>query len=125
MYAERKTVSITTDGSGNGVGYTDAITGRILAVGYVKDGSNPYSNGVDITVTLEATAEAIVTMTDQNASGVYYPRPGVHDETGAAALFAAAGTKLREPVTAAADRVKISVASGGASKIGSFFVVVG
>lgn len=124
MYASRETVSLTTDADGAATGYSPVVTGRILALVYVKPASVSFSDGVDFTVTLEGTAEPIYTGTNVNASTVVYPRVGVHDATGAAATTD--GTRLlREPVFAALDRVKIVVASGGDTKNGSFLVVVG
>jgi hypothetical protein len=125
MFAQKENVSITTDGAGAGTGYTNPVTGRILAIVYTKDGTAPYTNGVDWVVSLEGTGEVIWTGTDVNASTVKYPRVPVQDETGADALFAAGGTKLREPVMAANDRVKIVISSGGATHVGAFTVVVG
>lgn len=122
MHVERHVVTITTDASGDGTGYTPNVTGRILGIRYVK---TDYDNGVDFTITLEATGEAILTGTNINASQSFYPRAPVQDEAGADALFAAGGTKLRDPVAAARDRVKIVVAQGGNAKTGAFHVMVG
>jgi hypothetical protein len=122
MYAERHVITITTDGSGNGTGYTPNVTGKVLTIRYVK---TDFADGIDFVATLEATGEAILTATDCNASASFYPRVPVDDEAGADALFASGGTKLRDAVVAANDRVKIVVAQGGASKSGTFHVVVG
>lgn len=122
MYAERQVVTITTDGSGDGTGYTGVVTGRVLSIRYLKA---DYADGIDFTVTLEATGEAILTGTNVNASASFYPRVPIDDETGADALYAAGGTKLRDCVVAANDRVKIVVAQGGAAKTGAFHVVIG
>lgn len=89
---------------------------------YVK---TDFTDGVDFTITLENTGEAILTLTNQNAAAVFYPRVPVQDETGAGALYAAAGTKLRDCVVAAQDRVKVVVAAGGATKTGVIKIVVG
>lgn len=119
-YAERHSVTITVDASGDGTGYSPAVSGRITSIQYVK---TDYANGVDFTVTLEATGEAIMIGTDVNASANYYPRVGVTDAAGAAATLD--GTRLlRDCVIAANDRVKIVVASGGVSKTGTFRIVV-
>lgn len=125
MYAERHVVQLTTDAAGAATGYTPVVTGRVLAVHYVKDGSNPFADGVDFTVTAEATGEAILTLTDQNASGSFYPRAATHDVAGAGALYAAAGTAVRDRIAVANDRVKIVVAQGGDTKVGAVHVVIG
>lgn len=121
MFIQRHEVTITTDASGDATGYTSALTGRIHAIRYVK---TDYDNGVDFTITLEKTGEAILTGTNINASESFYPRVPVDDEAGADALFAAGGTKLRDKVAAANDRVKIVVAQGGNTKSGTFHVIV-
>lgn len=122
MYAERHEVTITTDASGDGTAYTPAVTGRVLGIRYVK---TDYANGVDFTVTLEDTGETILTASNINASESFYPRVPIDDEVGADALYAAGGTKLRDTVVAANDRVKIVVAQGGDTKTGLFHVIVG
>ncbi len=50
-YAERHVVIITTDGSGDGTGYTPVLTGKVSQIRYVK---TDYATGVDIVVTAEA-----------------------------------------------------------------------
>ena len=121
MYAERHDISLTTDGDGDVTAYSPHVTGRVLAVIYTK---TDFANTADITVTAEATGEPIVTLTDITASAVRYPRVGVHDATGAAATLD--GTRLyRDCVTLVRDRVKVVVAQGGATKIGTITVVIG
>lgn len=121
MHAQRHVVSLTTDASGDATGYTPNVTGRVLAIRYVK---TDFADGVDFTITAEATGQAILTLTNQNASGSFYPRVPVQDEAGADATLD--GTrKMREPVVLAHDRVKIVVASGGDTKTGAVHVIVG
>jgi hypothetical protein len=123
MYAEKHTIALTTAADGSATAYTALrLTGRILAVIYAK---TDFDDGVDFTITLEGTGEAILTLTNQNASGKFYPRVPVQDETGADALYAAGGTKLRDAVVAVFDRVKVVVAQGGNVKTGAITVIVG
>ena len=125
----RLSVTATTDASGDATVYlpaaadtlSAAVTGRVLCFIYSK---TDFDNGVDITVTSEATGQAIVTLTNQNASGTFYPRVPVQDETGADATLD--GTrKMREPVYLVNDRIKIVVAAGGNAKTGTFKSIVG
>lgn len=125
MHAERHSVALTTAADGSATGYTPNVTGRILGVHYVKDATTPFTDGVDFTITVESTGEAVLTLTNQNASANFYPRVPVDDEAGADALFAAGGTKLRDAVVVANDRVKIVVAAGGDTKNGTIIVIVG
>lgn len=122
MYAEKHAIALTTDGAGAATGYSPVVKGRILAVIYT---AVDFDATADLTITLEATGEAILTLTNQAASAVKYPRVPVQDEAGADALFAAGGTKIREPVVAVNDRVKVVVAQGGAAKTGTITVIVG
>lgn len=121
MHAERHRVDITTAADGSATAYTPNVTGRILGVVYVK---TDFADGVDFAIALEATGEPILTLTDQNASGVFYPRVGVHDAAGVAATLD--GTRLaRAPVVACCDRVRIVVAQGGDTKTGAVHIIVG
>lgn len=122
MYAERHVVSLTTDGSGDVTGYTPVVTGRILAIHYVK---TDFTDGVDFTVTAEATGETIWAESNVNASATRAPRQATHSTAGAASLYAAGGAAVNDRITLARDRVKIVVAQGGNAKTGAVHVVVG
>lgn len=122
MYAERHVVALTTDSSGNATGYTPVVTGPIRTIRYVK---TDFDNGIDVTVTLEATGEAVWTGTDVNASATVAPRQATHSVAGAASAYASGGTAVNDMIVAASDRVKIVVAQGGNVKSGTFHVVVG
>ena len=52
------------------------------------------------------------------------PRQATHGTDGTAALYAAAGTAVRDKIGAAEDRVKIVVSAGGNATTGTFHVVV-
>lgn len=121
---KRYKVTATTDGSGNVVAYTPRLSGKIQQIEYVKDGSNGYSNGVDFAITGEATGIGLWTENDVNASAVRAPRLATHSQAGVASLYAAGGTAVQAPIALANDRVKISVSSGGAAKVGVFHVLV-
>ena len=120
----RYKVPVTTAADGTATAYSPRIAGEIHSIQYVKDGSNGYTNGVDFTVTAEATGENIWTQNDVNASAVVYPRAATHSQAGVAALYAASGTGVLARIGVASDRVKIALASGGASKIGTFHILV-
>lgn len=117
-------LSVTTDGSGAATAYSPRISGKIHSVQYIKDGVNGYTNGVDFTLTAEATGENIWTQSDVNASAVVYPRAPTHSQAGVASLYAAAGTAVQSPIGVANDRVKVVLAAGGASKVGVFYILV-
>ncbi len=115
MYVERQAVTIITDASGAGTGYTTPVTGRVLGITYAK---TDYADGVDVVVSTETTAQTILTLTDQNSSAVFYPRSVVHGNTGSALTGV-------EAIPVAAERIKITVAAGGNTKTGTFYVLVG
>lgn len=123
MHVERHAVTVTTDGSGDATAYTSAyVTGAILSVQYVK---TDYAAGVDFAITTETTAQGLWTESNVNASATRAPRQATHDTVGAALLYAAGGTAQACPVYVAQERVKIVIAQGGASKVGTFYVTVG
>lgn len=124
MYAERHTISLTTNASGAATGYSPVVTGRVVALHYVKAGSGPFSDGVDFDVTVEATGEVLLDKDDVNASASFYPRKQVQTTAGADATLD--GTRaMLEPVVVAGDRIKVVVGSGGDTKSGSVIVVIG
>jgi hypothetical protein len=120
----RYKVSITTDASGNAIGYTPRISGKVHQIEYLKDGSNGYASGVDFAITGEATGVGLWTENDVNASALRAPRQPTHSQAGAAALYASGGVGVLDKVALASDRVKISIASGGNAKVGVFHVLV-
>jgi hypothetical protein len=120
----RYKVSITTDASGNAIGYTPRISGKVHQIEYLKDGSNGYASGVDFTITGEATGVNLWTQSDVNASAVVAPRQPTHSQAGVASLYASGGTAVQDKVALASDRVKISIGSGGNAKVGAFHVLV-
>jgi hypothetical protein len=117
-----ETPVITTAADGSATGYTPVASGKVLAIRYAK---TDYADGVDLVVTVEGTGEAIVTLTDMNGATLVYPRSGVHDTAGAAAVFIAAGQAIREPVCIANDRLKFVLAAGGNVKSGKFYALIG
>lgn len=121
-YAERHVVTITADASGDAIAYTPVVTGRIMTIRYVK--SN-YDNGVDFVITLEATGEAVLSVTNVTASTTYTPRVGTMTTAGAAALYASGGTAVNDYIVAANDRVKIVIDEAGNATTGTFHVVIG
>lgn len=121
----RMVVTVTTDGAGAAVAYSPKFTGEVHQIEYIKDGgANPFANGVDFTIVGEATGIGLWTQTDQNASAVKCPRQPTHDQVGAALLYAAGGTAQSARVALANDRVKITIAQGGATKVGAFHILV-
>lgn len=119
-YVQRHAVDLTTDGDGASTGYTPMVTGRISQIRYVK---TDFDDGVDFTVTSEATGETIWAETNVNSSATRAPRQATHGTDGNAALYTGSAAVLA-PIALANDLVKIVVASGGDTKTGTVHVVL-
>jgi hypothetical protein len=116
------TVTVTT-GTATGEGFTPFLSGYIDSIQYVKPDTGAYSNGVDFTITAEATGEAIWSGTDVNAAVTVRPRAPTHTTAGVAATFD--GTRaVLDRIALGRDRVKIAVAQGGNGTSGTFVISV-
>lgn len=120
-YAERHVVDVTTASDGTATAYSPVITGKISSIRYVK---NNFANGVDFTITSEATGDTIWTQLDVNATVTVAPRQATHSTAGVAALYAGGGSAVLDQIVLANDRVKIVIASGGNAATGRFIITV-
>ena len=119
--ARKYTVVAASDGSQVGTHYSAYMSGYIESIQYVKV---DYADGVDFTITAEATGEALWTGTDVNAATVVRPRAATHSTAGVAALYAGSGTAVNARIALGRDRVKIVLAQAGVSKTGTFVITV-
>jgi hypothetical protein len=122
MYAERHIVNLVTDAEGNAVGYTPVVIGRVLQIHYLK---TDFADGVDFDVTGETTGQVIWDQDNVNAAAIVAPRQATHTTAGAAAVYAAGGSAVLEPIVVAGERIKVQVANGGDTKSGQVQVVIG
>lgn len=121
--AIRKFTVVPVTGTATATAYTPYLSGYIESIEYVKAGTDPYADGVDFTITAEATGESILALTDQNSSVVKRPRAATHSVAGVAATYD--GTRaVFDRIALARDRVKIAIAQGGNGKTGTFIVTV-
>jgi hypothetical protein len=127
MFCTRYALTLTVNSSGDATVYTaEPVTGRVLQLRYVPDGTAPLDTGADVAITGEVTGVAIATLTDIGTSAfTKVPRQATHGVDGSASLYAAAGEPVEEPVYLAGERVKVIVAQGGNAKTGTLFVTVG
>lgn len=123
-FIQRFVVNVTTDGSGDATVYSPVLTGKLSQIRYVKDGTTPFTDGVDFTITAEATGETLWSESNVNASATRAPRQATHGTDGVASLHAAGGTAVQDKIALAKDRVKIVVAQGGSAKLGAFHIVI-
>jgi len=121
---KRYPVTITTAADGSATGYTPRISGEVHQIEYVPDGTNPYANTVDFTITGEETGINIWTESNIAAAAVRAPRQPTHSQVGAALLYAAGGTPQSARIGLFRDRVKIVLAQGGNAKTGKFHILV-
>ena len=121
MALRRFVVPVVTDASGNATVYSPPLSGYVHEIHYIK---TDFANGVDFTITAEATGENIWTQSDVNAAVVVAPRQATHSTVGVAALYAAGGTAVNDRIALGRDRVKIAIAQGGNAKSGAFHIVV-
>lgn len=120
-FAQRVVVPVVTDASGNATAFSPVLTGKISTIRYVK---TDFTDGVDFTITAEATGETIWAQSDVNASATVAPRQPITGTDGVASLYAAAGKAVQDKIAIANDRVQIAIASGGNTKSGAFHIVL-
>jgi hypothetical protein len=121
MTIRRFEVTVTTASDGTATAYSPYLSGFVHAIQYVK---TDYADGVDFTITAEATGETIWTQSDVNAAAVKAPRQATHSNVGVAALYASGGTAVNDRIALGRDRVKIVLAQGGNAKTGKFIIIV-
>jgi hypothetical protein len=116
MIRRVKIPTITTVGSNGSATGNDVtpipIVGRILAV-YIDYTSQPSTTDVTL-ATIEAPVKTILTVTDTNSDGWFYPRTAVHSAAGAAVTYD--GTRPIYDSVPVADIVKATVAQGDSAK---------
>jgi hypothetical protein len=121
MAIRRFVVTAVTDSSGDATKYSPVLSGKLVSIRYVK---TDYTDGVDFTITAEATGETLWTESNVNATAQRYPRAATSSAAGAASLYASGGTAVNDHVALGNDRVKIVVGSGGSTHTGAFHIVV-
>jgi hypothetical protein len=119
----RYKVTVTTASDGTATAYSPRISGNIQQIEYVKPGSGSYDDGVDFTITGEATGVGLWTESNVNATARRAPRQATHTQVGVAATFDGTVAAL-DKVALANDRVKIVLAQGGNAKVGAFHILV-
>jgi hypothetical protein len=121
MALRKFVVPVTTASDGSATVYTPYLSGYLHQIQYVKTN---FTDGVDFTITAEATGETIWTESNVNAAAVKAPRQATHSTAGVASLYASGGTAVNDRIALSRDRVKIVIASGGNATTGSFTVVI-
>jgi len=121
MTIRRFRVPVTTASDGTATAYSPYLSGYLHQIQYVK---TDYADGVDFTITAEATGETIWAESNVNAAAIKAPRQATHSTAGVAAVYAAAGTAVNDRIALGRDRVKIVLAQGGSAKAGVFNILI-
>lgn len=121
MTLRRFSVAVTTIADGSATAYSPKINGLLHSVSYVK---TDFADGSTFTITGETGAQTLWGEAAVNANATRYPRAPTHTTAGVAALYAAAGTAVNDRIPVNNERIKIVIASGGATKSGVFHFVL-
>ena len=108
----KQLVTVVTDSSGDGIGYSTAFSGLLDRIVYVSG----HGVGADIVVTSAETAQVAVTALNITAGGYWSPRLNIVYPDGSGGVLG------QEEISFANERVKITVASGGNITTGTFWV---
>jgi hypothetical protein len=126
MQIDREILTLAVNASGAATVYSGRVTGRVLQMQYVPDATTPLDTGADLTITGEDTGVAILAVTNLGTAAVTMaPRQATVTVANAAALYAAGGVAVLEPVYLAGERIKVVVAQGGTSKTGTLHILIG
>lgn len=120
MATRRFTVAATVAADGSGTFYSPYLSGLLHSIQYVK---TDYADGVDFTITSEATGLTLWTEANVNAAATKLPRTATHTTAGVAATLDGTVAAL-DKVALSRDRVKIVIAAGGTSTTGSFVITI-
>ena len=115
-----KSVTVTTDASGDGSATTEPLNGLLKRIAYAK---TDFADGVDFDFT-DHIGTALLSDDDVNASTSWHPRQPTHDAAGAASLYAAGGEPVESDFPIAGP-ITVTVAAGGDTKTGTFHFWVG
>jgi hypothetical protein len=100
--------------------------GEIRGIQYVPDGTNPLATGAVVTVTGETTGIPVITITGiGTVAATFAPRVATCSIANAASLYAAAGTAVTDRIALGPERLKVTISSGGATKVGTLYFVIG
>lgn len=121
MATRKITVPVTSAANQTATAYSPYLTGYLESIQYLK---TDYADGVDFTITAEATGENLWTQSNVNAATIVRPRAATHGTDGAASLYAALGAAVNDRIALSRDRVKIVLAQAGATKSGSFVLTI-
>jgi hypothetical protein len=125
-YVERHAFDVVTSASGAFTGYSPVITGQIAQYRYVPSTNNMASTA-DLDIVGEVTGLIIA---DQDNIGLSAftkaPRGPVHDVAGVGRAYSSAAplSVVTDIIRVANERLKLTIAQGGDTKNGKFYIWV-
>jgi len=123
MFLSRQAIPVITDEEGDAVVFSGVVNGQIVAIKYEKASTNGFSAGVDFDVETEALKQEVWSEDDVNDSKAVYPLVGSHNTDGEVILVDESDA-VYQRISAIDERVKFTVANGGDTKSGTFYLVV-
>lgn len=121
MAIRKFVIPATVAADGSGTFYSPYLSGKLESIQYVK---TDYADTVDFTITADATGETLWTEANVTAAVIKHPRAACHSTVGVALVLTSGNEPVTDKVALSRDRVKIAIANGGVSKIGSFTVTI-
>lgn len=106
---QHERITITTVAAGTATIYSRALSGLLRGL-YFELGT--LDAGTDVTITVEETGAAVLTITNLAAAAWYAIAIPTYTTAGVAALYAAGGTAVNSPLPID-GRLKIVIAQGG------------
>lgn len=122
MKLARVRCTVVTDASGDGLAYSAQVNGLIRMARYIKADSDPLDGGATVNIKTESGA-SIWDGVSMAASGVIFPLVPAHNVQGGDLKFDD-GTAYCTPIPVCDERIKVTVASGGNVRWGTFEVLV-
>lgn len=125
-YAQRGSVTLTTDGSGAADVTFFASDGNAFSgeLGYLSLTIAGLDATADITITAATTGVVLYSVTNTNVNVTKFPRAPTCDTAGVASLYAAGGEPVEDRIPLAQEGIRVVVAQGGASKSATILAVV-
>ena len=124
MFLSRQVIPVTTDENGDAVVHSGVVNGKIVEIGYIKDGINGFAAGVDFEITTEETGQELWKENDVDASKTVSPVEKRQNTSGADVTFDGTNA-ICGPIYAAYERVKIAITNGGSEKNGQCVILEG
>lgn len=112
---KRLIIDVTTDGSGDGTGYSQSALGLLYAVQLVI---GDFAAGVDLVLTCEGSSSIpLLTIANWNTTQILYPRVVETDATDG-------GDETTKTMPLVAGRILATIADGGATNTGQIIAYV-